>query len=697
MKTATESIERIRERVIESITESTVHCNEASILQASLLEDGSWPKINYEDLARTSFEPQLHLSNLQTIAAAYACPKSERHGDSELKLALKRSLDFWLKHDFISENWWWNQIGTPDTLLQIMYVLDGDLTEIQLMRLDPIVSRANMNASGARESGDRIRIAALRASYHLYFRDTASFSRLIQIIAQEIKFTTAPGMAVDYSFHHREDGVNNTLSYGLSYAASFAEWADYTRGTEYQFPDDKLEQLVDFYLDGICKMMVYARYPDAGAKNRAISRLGELRAEGTKLPQQLRRASQYRSKELDAIIAIRQGNPQAPQAFNRHFWCTDYMSHQRANYFSSVRMYSTRNHNMEYPYNGEGFLNHHRGDGANHISVSGTEYFDIWPVFDYQKIPGATVLQKPKLEAYTDLQKRGKTDFVGGISNGRQGAAAMDFQSPHDPLRAKKAWFFFDRCYVCLGAGITADSELRTATTLNQCRLNGPIQISQNRALQTLTRVEGAWSHPHWIFHDQVTYLFPSPQKVHLSAMSRSGKWRDISDNTQAPTELVTQDVFTLWLDHGARVKNGHYAYYVIPGVSDAQAVANEVLSAVRILENTSSKQAVLNQQSGLLQAVFYEAGRLNVNDTLAIELAEPGLLMAELDAGKIHKITVADPTHKLTQMTVTLSARQKSAPGSRLSLQKTKTETKIRRITLPSGHFAGQSITLEF
>ncbi len=50
--------------------------------------------------------------------------------------------------------------------------------------------------------------------------------------------------------------------------------------------------------------------------------------------------------------------------------------------------------NMESPYNSEGLLNHHRGDGANHIYTRGNEYEDISPVLDYQKIPGATIVQK---------------------------------------------------------------------------------------------------------------------------------------------------------------------------------------------------------------------------------------------------------------------------------------------------------------
>lgn len=60
---------------------------------------------------------------------------------------------------------------------------------------------------------------------------------------------------------------------------------------------------------------------------------------------------------------------------------------------------------MEVPYNSEGLLNHHWGDGANHISRTGDEYYDVFPTFDYQKIPGATIMQKEVLPAPDQVQK----------------------------------------------------------------------------------------------------------------------------------------------------------------------------------------------------------------------------------------------------------------------------------------------------
>ena len=61
---------------------------------------------------------------------------------------------------------------------------------------------------------------------------------------------------------------------------------------------------------------------------------------------------------------------------------------QRPDFYTSVRMYSTRNANMEEPYNGEGLMNHFRGDGTNYLSVRGDEYKRLTPVYDWMKIQG---------------------------------------------------------------------------------------------------------------------------------------------------------------------------------------------------------------------------------------------------------------------------------------------------------------------
>ncbi len=77
------------------------------------------------------------------------------------------------------------------------------------------------------------------------------------------KHLRGPVKAFDYSFHHRRDRVNNTTSYGYGkYANAFGEWSYYVANTKYAFSIEKINHLVDYYLDGIYKQLVYGVYTD---------------------------------------------------------------------------------------------------------------------------------------------------------------------------------------------------------------------------------------------------------------------------------------------------------------------------------------------------------------------------------------------------------------------------------------------------
>jgi len=226
-------LERVRNRVREELMKSRVDDSRIETLINSLGEDGSWPDIDYKDVSRTGFDNGDHVRNLVLMARAYRKESSDYYQDKNLKTKIISALQFWNENDFICDNWWWNQIGTPDALITTLLIMDKDLPQNLVDETLPIIGRAHINAWGARQSGDRIKIAGISAKHYLYLRDQAEFEKLIKIIEGEIRFVSGRGMQYDYSFHHRVDRVNNTLSYGTGYADAFVEWAVYVKGTEY--------------------------------------------------------------------------------------------------------------------------------------------------------------------------------------------------------------------------------------------------------------------------------------------------------------------------------------------------------------------------------------------------------------------------------------------------------------------------------
>lgn len=714
---AQSDVETIKDRVRATLLQGAVAEEEISQLLASQREGGTWPGINYEDVSRTGFEHRFHYDNMLDLARAYVSPSSPYHQQGPVKAAIERALSHWVEQDYICDNWWYNQIGTPNALVTLMVIAGDQLDPVLVSKAQPMIRRAHIDAPGARPGGDRIKIAGIQAKNALFLGDAAQFETVIRVIEQEIKFSDwvgatfgygfryiptgfsnrqmgGRGIMHDYSFHHRVDGVNNTLSYGLGYADAFVEWAVYTHGTRFAFSSPKLEQLIDYFLDGICKTAAFGKYPDAGAKNRSISRPGTLRPYSAATAEKLLQTSDYRKEELEEIVQVRKEGAQPTLSHATWYWHTEHFTFQRPDWFASVRMYSTRTHNMEEPYNSEGLLNHHRGDGANHVSVTGDEYLDIWPVYDYQKIPGATIMQKPAMPPPHQIQQLGLTHFVGAATDGTYGAVAFDFRSPHDPLIARKAWFFFDEAYVSLGSGISCkDRDLPVLTTLNQSHLRGSVIISQEGRTSFIEQEEQPYANVEWVYHDQVGYLFPEPETVHLQQKAATGSWWRINKQTDSPKDEIELDVFSLWLDHGIRPSEAEYAYVVMPASTGEQVAAYSEELPIHILANSPEVQAVYHKGLDMCQAVFYEAGAVQIREGLTLSSETPGIVLLQAGPEGDLRLTASDPLGVLSTMHLTLSTRFGSAGESIRATWNPAEEVSEIVITLPQGQYKRSSV----
>jgi len=715
---AISDFEKVKQRVVETLMKPAVDDGRIGDLMNTFREDGTWPGINYTDVSRTGFEHRIHYSNMVALARAYKNKSSKYHKKKKVKETIISALAYWAENDFFCDNWWYNQIGTPGSLVTLMLLVGDELPADLVKKTQPIIGRAFINASGARPGGDRIKIAGIHAKNMLFLNDDKQFDKVVWIIEGEIKFVSwigkrygysyrldrsglgvpeanGRGMQYDYSFHHRTDGVNNTLSYGLGYAAAFVEWAVYTAGTQYSFSDEKLEQLVDYFLDGICKTAVYGKYPDPGAKNRSISREGTLNPYNASMAERLLITTDYRQHEIQEIADIRNKGIKPTLSHATFFWHSEHFSFQRPDFFTSVRMFSTRTHNMEVPYNSEALFNHHRGDGTNHISRTGDEYYDIAPVFDYQKIPGATIMQKPEMPSEREIQKLGLTDFAGAVTDGKYGAAAFDFKSPHDPLCARKSWFFFDEEYVCLGSGISGDKQQPVFTTLNQCLLRDDVTVFSNNQKSILEKGERELENVSWIFQDGIGYLFPEPSSVNIKNNKATGSWYAINKQTDSPKEEITLDVFSIWINHGERPSDQSYEYMIVPATTVEKLEQNTSRNNVSIISNTPEVQAVKHDDLRMCQAVFYKAGEVQITDRITLKCHSPGMVMLKAGGGNITQISVSDPNRELGEIHLSISSKfEKVGENFKAVWNEEKGVTELA-IKLPRDNYAGQSVTI--
>ncbi|MGV3588380.1 MAG: polysaccharide lyase family 8 super-sandwich domain-containing protein [Adhaeribacter sp.] len=694
--------EIIKERVVSELMETKIEASRVAAILERMNPDGSFKNINYADLSRTAgFPHRFHTSDLLYLAKAYKNKKSKYYKSRKLKERIIASLKYWVDHDFVGDNWHDSQITTPTNLGDFMLVIGDELPKDLVTKAQPIIRRANMNASGARPSGDRIVIAGILAKNMLFVGDKAGFDEVIKIIAGEIKFNTGKrGIQSDYSFHHREDRVNNTTSYGYGkYANEFGSWSYYVANTQYAFAKEKINQLVDYYLDGIYKQMVYGIYTDVSVKNRSITQEeGPFKPHSVTEIERLLISTDYRKKELEEIMKLRKGEAKPSQSFAKFFWQTEHFVFQRPNFYTTVRMFSTRNRNMEEPYNGPGKPTHHRADGTNYLMLKGDEYHNIWPVYDWQKISGTTIMQKPKLHGPENIQLDGLNDFVGAVTDGLYGAVAFDFISPHDQVKAKKAWFFFDEEYVCLGTDIKSQPSLPVATTINQALMRSDVTIMQNGQVKKLLPGNHELKDLKLVYHDKIGYILPAPATVHLSNQAEQGRWSDITDQKNISQAVVNKEVFKLWFDHGKSPNKASYAYIVVPAVSEQAFIETSRNNRqIEIIANTAALQAVKNNKSGITQMAFYQAGEAKVSDALKISLESQGMAMVKMQDNKVQELTLSDPSRKLKSVLVTLSGTHKAKGDSFTILPDAEQGSTSILVDLPEGDFAGKSVTVKF
>ena len=71
------------------------------------------------------------------------------------------------------------------------------------------------------------------------------------------------------------------------------------------------------------------------------------------------------------------------------FFSSDYVAHHRPTFFASVRMFSNRSINTECV-NSENLQGRDLADAVLNVYMSGREYENVYPVWQWHRVPGTT-------------------------------------------------------------------------------------------------------------------------------------------------------------------------------------------------------------------------------------------------------------------------------------------------------------------
>ncbi len=676
---AASDLETIRERTLARLLDGA-SSDAVEDLVGSLRPDGSWPDVDYHSQQRSRWPTAGHLANVAVLAKAYVSPKSGLRGDPELRAAVLGSLDYWLEHDVQNPNWWWNQIGVPRSLAPVLLMMQEELSPAQRERGLSILRRAKIGMTGQ----NLVWVTEITARRGLLENDPALVAAAYRRIAEEIRVGTGEGIRADFSFHQHGPCLYNH-GYGAAFVADCSRIAAEVAGTPWAFESEKIAVLGSLILDG-SRWMARGTASDFGAEGREITRRGQDASYLIAAAEEMLKLPTGREEEFRALVAGTSGGGAAALSGNRHFWCSDMMTHHRKGYYTSARMFSRRIVNTDQPCNSEGLKSHHIADGCNLVMRTGREYRDIFGVWDWHKVPGTTAEQTSALTG--SPRRQGERSFVGGVSDGTYGMAAFDFT--RDKLAARKSWFFFDDEYVCLGAGITCRSDSPVVTTLNQCVMNGQVVVASDAGARQLDRGDHVLESPAWIWHDRIAYVLLRPERVRLRNDAQRGSWAQI--NRQYPNRPIAHDVFSCCINHGTQPADARYAYVVVPGIELASIAAYAKRPAVKVLRNDPQLQAVRHERLAVTALAFYKAGGATVDRELTIGVDTPCLMLLRQTPSEL-AISLSNPENRAGTVCVDVSETlhgegvhaAPDAAGSRIV------------VDLPEGMAAGSSVTRVF
>ena len=670
-----DNLKQLHQNVWNEILGGSLGTDTLQALCDQLNELGGWPTIDYTSKQRGSWGPVLHLSYIQTLSKAWQKPGSSFYHDPKLIKTIHKALNYWLDNDFQCPNWWYPEIGVPMQLAPILILMENELSAEQMAKGIKILDRAKIGMTGQ----NKVWLSGNVLLKSLLLRDETTIRKAAQSIQDEMKVSLGEGIQPDGSFHQHGPQIQFG-NYGLAYVGDMIKWIRMLRQTPFYFDETKMGILRDYLIEGQ-QWITWKNQMDISACGRQLF----INAQTGKARNLANDFSQMEMLDPDFAEAYKKANQYENLSGNKHFWRSDFQVQRTPDYYFSVKMCSERVIGAE-SCNSENIRGYYLGDGATYLYQTGKEYENIFPFWDWKKIPGTTTHQDDKeLPVLTAGGYHIASNFVGGVSDGKNGIAAMDYN--RDGITARKAWFIFNDQIVCLGAGITSTSGVQVTTSINQSFLKGEVVVKAQTEKTVPAESSEALS-PKWILHDQAGYYFPEGGNVKLETKTVSGSWNRVA--LMYKDEPIQSGIFKLWFEHGVNPTGKTYAYCIVPQATKAKMEQLENKRSLKILNNDANIQSVVSVDQAIGGIIFYKAAKSELFG--GIETDQPCVLMVKREGNGL-TVSISDPTQKLAKIRLILDGKyQTSTSGVTVNNVQNKSELTI---DLPSGNEAGKTVSL--
>ncbi len=664
-----ENLNQLHDNVIHYYLNIPNDYKKVSDLLEKLDKNGAWASIDYTDSRRGNWTVKEHLEYVQILARAYQTIGSPFYQKESVSKKIHLALNYWLKNDFLSTNWWDQHIGVPEALAPTLFLMEKELSVDQMKEALVLMRRADIKMTGQ----NKVWLSGNVIFRSLLTRDTDSIALASKSIQEELAVTSGEGIQSDWSYH--QHGAQLQFgNYGMSYIEDMMRWYTILNKTSFSFQDSKKEILRNYVLYGQQWVTWKDRY-DISASGRQLFQ-DEQHKKAIRLGENIQKMAvldpQYQS-EFTKALDYKNLNG------NKYFWHSDFQVQRTNDYYFSLKMCSNRVLGGE-SVNQENILGYYMGDGVTFLYQNIKDYDNIAPFLDWKKLPGTTAIQDDKpLPVLTAYGYHNKSDFVGGVSDSINGIAVMDYN--RDGVTAKKSWFMFEDKIVCLGTDINSDINFPVTTAVDQSFLNGSVLVSQENKIQKSNQAKNL-DKIDWVLHNNKGYLFPQKGSAKIETKMIEASWNTVAKRYRPI--ILTNEIFRLWLNHGTAPKNSDYQYILVPNTNPE---AMEQLQKEQPFEivNNKNYQSVVSKKGTIAGIVFYEAAKATVFSGLSANQACVVMLKKENNG---LKVSISDPTQKLKTINLTFNKKYK---GNNLTAENNQS---VLKVDLPSGSLAGKTVS---
>ena len=516
-------------------------------LLARLRADGTWGGVDYETNERGYWPSAYgHLTPLRKLAEEVYRTKTAP--DARVVEAFHRALDWWLAKDPMNSNWWWNEIGVPQTLGEACLLFTEPLTAEERAGVVRILKRAD--ASKCRTGQNHVWLERVRLIRALIEDDPSEARKAVDAIAGEIFLSDSEGIRSDWCFHQhgRQPQFGN---YGLSYAMNMTRLAAELQGTSYAFPSEKLQLLRNLLEHGL-RWVCWKGHFDVSAMGR------QLMPEAQVLKASAARLALTEYGKMDPSFPRDE-----PRGF-RYFDKSAYAVYRTDRWMASIRMATRDIIGVETWINSENTKGGHLADGCLLVYATGREYEDVYPLWnDWRMLPGITSYKGLKPSQSHGVKKGGganDSDFVRGYET--KDAAVVEMELKREGLRALKSWRLTPTAICCEGREIAGTNPKHAVvTTVEQAHAASNVEIfpSANGFLKVL--------------NGEIGYVIEADESIcHRAVEDRTGDFRTF--NLKQPSCPKAGKILSIWIDHGVQPKNASYRYWVLPATTRAELLA---------------------------------------------------------------------------------------------------------------------------